>query len=99
MFTITNALGKEVMSRPEDFASLSELTFVRMLVVAFSSYVCLTKIGVRVTEVPKEVRGILFGRCCMGTLDFLTTAVALKTLPLCICMIIRSTNPFMTAVL
>jgi drug/metabolite transporter (DMT)-like permease len=76
MFTITNALSKEVMSRQGDFATLNEFIFVIMWIIAFASYMCLLKLKLKVFQVPTELKGILFARCFMGGLDYLTTFVA-----------------------
>jgi len=38
-------------------------------------------------------------RCFFGSINFLITSIAMKTLPLSIFMIILSTNPFFTALL
>jgi len=41
LFTITNAFSKDAMNKPSQFATLSELTFVRMFIVTFASFICL----------------------------------------------------------
>lgn len=99
MFALNNVFGKEVMNRDVGFATFTEFTFVRMIFMSLASYVWLLKLGVKVTDVPSNLRVILLARCFFGSINFLITSIALKILPLSIFMIILSTNPFFTALL
>jgi len=99
MFTLNNVFGKEAMNRTNDYATFIEFTFVRLWFMAIASYLCLLWFKIKVTDVPKELRGILFARCFIGSVNFLVIAISLKILPLSISMIIMSTNPFLTALL
>jgi len=99
MYTLNNALGKDVMSRPSGFATFNEFTFVRMWVMAIAAYLCLLRIDVKVTDVPADLRWILVARCAVGAVNFLLIAIALKNLPISVSVIIMGTSPFTTALL
>ena len=99
MFALNSVFGKDTMSREVGFATFTEFTFVRMIFMSLASYACLFKLKMKVTDVPSNLRIILLARCCIGSVNFIILAIALKTLPLTISTIIISTNPFFTALL
>lgn len=84
MFTLNNVFGKEVMNREVGYATFTEFTLVRMIFMSLASYGYLLKLNIKVTDVPQNLRLILFARCFIGSVNFVILAIAIKVISLSI---------------
>ena len=77
-----------------------DLVFIRVLMNFIISWGTVRASGKHVIrDVPKEMWGILFVRCCTGTVGFTCLVYSLKTIPLFISIIIFNTAPFITSLM
>lgn len=99
-FTINNALGKQLMSKPVGNITFIEFTLVRSFFTMTLSFLILSRImKYKVSDVATDQRKVLLARCLVGSVAFLTSAIGTNLLPLSILTLIMSTNPFLTAAL